>query len=150
MITIRRATPQDAAMVHGLMRALAEHQDEGWAVTVTVDRLAGYLGRPEVGYLVAERDGRPVGYVSWLRRVSLWAGRDYLALDDLYVADGERGHGVGERLMRAAAEEAGGLVIRWEVAQANVAAQRFYARIGATLTTKTICRLATADQLRSS
>nr|SBO97081.1 acetyltransferase, GNAT family [Nonomuraea gerenzanensis] len=78
--------------------------------------------------------------MSWLVRVSLWSGGDYLALDDLFVADGERGDGAGERLMRAVAEAAAGRVIRWEVAAANVAAQRFYQRIGAELIPKLICR----------
>ncbi|WP_440105156.1 GNAT family N-acetyltransferase [Streptosporangium sp. H16] len=50
------------------------------------------------------------------------------------------GHGAGELLMRAVAEAADGKVIRWEVAEANVAAQRFYARIGATLVSKKIGR----------
>ena len=35
---------------------------------------------------------------------------------------------------------ANGKLIRWEVAEANVAAQRFYARISATLVSKKIGR----------
>ncbi|NJP97663.1 hypothetical protein HCN51_50975 [Nonomuraea sp. FMUSA5-5] len=42
--------------------------------------------------------------------------------------------------MRAVAEAAEGRVIRWEVAAANEAAQRFYRRIGAGLIPKVICR----------
>ena len=52
----------------------------------------------------------------------------------------ERGNGVGELLMRAVAKAADGRVIRWEVAEANVAAQRFYTRVGATLVPKKIGR----------
>lgn len=140
MVSIRRAMASDAATVHALMRELAGHQGQRSAVSVSVDRMRELLARPEITYLIAERDGRPIGYVSWLVRVSLWSGGDYLALDDLFVSDGERGHGVGERLMRAAAEVADGRVIRWEVAAANVAAQRFYQRIGAGLISKIICR----------
>ncbi|MER6579953.1 GNAT family N-acetyltransferase [Nonomuraea sp. NPDC001023] len=140
MTTIRRATPEDAAIVHDLMRGLAEHQGQSSAVTVGVEDLERLLARPEITYLIAERSGRAVGYVSWLERISFWSGQDYLALDDLYVTGSERGDGVGEQLMQAVAEAADGKVIRWEVGEANVAAQRFYARIGATLTTKKICR----------
>lgn len=140
MISIRRATPDDAATVHDLIRALAEHQDQGWGVTVSVDDLKRMLTRPEVGYLIAERDGHPIGYVSWLLRISFWSGQDYLHLDDLYVTGAERGNGVGEQLMRAIAEAADGKVIRWEVAEANAGAQRFYERIGATLISKKIGR----------
>jgi ribosomal protein S18 acetylase RimI-like enzyme len=140
VITIRRATPDDATTVHDLIRGLAGHQDQAWGVTVSVDDLKLLLARPEVGYLIAERDGHSIGYVSWLRRISFWSGQDYLHLDDLYVTDAERGNGVGEQLMHAIAEAAGGKVIRWEVAESNVAAQRFYARIGATLASKKIGR----------
>ncbi|MFB4263079.1 GNAT family N-acetyltransferase [Nonomuraea sp. GTA35] len=140
MINIRRATPDDATTVHGLMRELAEHQDQAWGVTVSADELKHLLTRPEITYLIAERDGQAVGYVSWLERISFWSGQDYLHLDDLYVTAAERGHGVGERLMHAAAEAADGKVIRWEVAEANEAAQRFYTRIGATLISKKIGR----------
>ncbi|GAA3618390.1 GNAT family N-acetyltransferase [Nonomuraea rosea] len=140
MISIRRATPDDAAIVHGLIRGLAEHQDQGWGVTVAADDLKRLLARPEVGYLIAERDGRAIGYVSWLQRISFWSGQDYLHLDDLYVTDAERGHGVGEQLMRAIAEVADGKVIRWEVAEANAGAQRFYQRLGATLVSKKLGR----------
>ncbi|GAA3158605.1 GNAT family N-acetyltransferase [Nonomuraea salmonea] len=140
MISVRRATPDDATTVHGLMRGLADHQHQGSALTVTPGKLKELLGQAEVGYLIAERDGRAIGYVSWLERTSFWSGEDYLHLDDLYVAAGERGDRVGERLMHAIAAVAAGRVIRWEVAEANVGAQRFYERIGATLITKKIGR----------
>ncbi|GGL57354.1 GNAT family N-acetyltransferase [Planomonospora parontospora] len=140
MIAIRRATPDDASTVHDLIRGLAEHHDQAWAVTVSVADLKRMLTRPEITYLIAERDGRAVGYVSWLQRIGLWSGQDYLALDDLYVTGTERGEGVGEQLMRAAADAADGRPIRWEVAESNVAAQRFYERLGATLVSKKIGR----------
>ncbi|MEU7744722.1 GNAT family N-acetyltransferase [Nonomuraea sp. NPDC049158] len=140
MIVIRRATPDDASTVYSLIRALAEHQGQPSAITVSVDDLKRMLARPEITYLIAQRDGRAIGYVSWLQRIHFWSGEDYLALDDLYVTGAERGHGVGEELMRAVAEAANGKLIHWEVAEANVAAQRFYARIGATLVAKKIGR----------
>ncbi|MFG6192160.1 GNAT family N-acetyltransferase [Nonomuraea sp. JJY05] len=147
MVSIRRATAGDAATVLGLMRELAEHQNQGAAITVSVDRMEELLRRPEVVYLIAEREGRAIGYVSWLQRVSLWSGGDYLALDDLYVCAGERGHGVGERLMRAVSAASDGKVIRWEVAETNVSAQRFYQRIGAGLVSKKICRWQAVESL---
>ncbi|TMR11323.1 GNAT family N-acetyltransferase [Nonomuraea turkmeniaca] len=122
------------------MRELAELQHQGSAITVSLARLEELLKRPEITYLIAERGGRAIGYVSWLERVSLWSGGEYLALDDLYVCSGERGQGVGEQLMQAVSDASEGKVIRWEVAEANVAAQRFYERIGASLATKKICR----------
>ncbi|MFG1947263.1 GNAT family N-acetyltransferase [Nonomuraea sp. NPDC048826] len=140
MVSIRRATVADAATVHRMICEIAEHQNQLSAVTLTVERLEELLTWPEITYLIAEKDGRAVGYVSWFERISMWAGTDYVALDDLYVRAEERGNGVGEQLMRAVAEVADGKVIRWEVAETNVGAQRFYERIGADLFTKVICR----------
>ncbi|WP_158088653.1 GNAT family N-acetyltransferase [Thermoactinospora rubra] len=140
MTAIRAATADDAATLLTMMRELGDYQNQGGEVKVSLGRLAELLARPEVGYLIAEREGRAIGYVSWVERVSLWTGQEYLALDDLYVRAGERGEGVGEQLMRTLAEKAAGRVIRWEVAEANVPAQRFYRRIGATVFSKKICR----------
>ncbi|MEU4511258.1 hypothetical protein AB0G05_17345 [Nonomuraea wenchangensis] len=43
MVNIRRATPDDVPAVHNLLRGLAEHQNQP--------------ARPEIPYLIAERDG---------------------------------------------------------------------------------------------
>lgn len=138
MIAIRRATPEDASTVHGLLRELAEHQDGASAVTVSVPGLERMPTRPEITYLIVERNSQAIGYVSWLERVSFWSGEDYLHLDDLYVCGAEGGCGVGEQLMDAVAEAAKGKLIRWEVAETNEAAQRFSTRLGATLVSRKI------------
>jgi ribosomal protein S18 acetylase RimI-like enzyme len=80
----------------------------------------------------------PAGYVSAVRRLHLWLGRDILSLDDLFVRDGYRDAGVGRLLMTelAALAAAERLAIRWEMREDNHAAQRFYRRLGATLRTK--------------
>ena len=88
--------------------------------------------------LIAVRDGSPAGYVSAVRRLHLWLGTDILALDDLFVREGYRDAGVGRLLMRQLAALADGMLIRWEVQEDNVAAQRFYRRLGATLRRKVI------------
>ncbi|MGC9671175.1 N-acetyltransferase family protein [Planosporangium sp. 12N6] len=138
--SVRRAGPADADTVLTLVRELAAHQDQLEHVTVTADRWRDLLARPDVIVLVAERDGEPLGYVSVLRQVNFWAGRDILALDDLYVRAAARNDGVGRLLMaevaRLAAPEE--LIVRWEVNPDNHAAQRFYTRLGAALRTKVI------------
>ncbi|MET8989189.1 hypothetical protein ABZW49_27395 [Nonomuraea wenchangensis] len=63
-MSIRRATAADAATVHALMCELAGHQGQRSAVSVSVDRMRELLVRPEITYLIAERNGRAIGYVS--------------------------------------------------------------------------------------
>ena len=139
-VDVRRAGPADAATVLTMVREIAAHQDQSEHVTGDSARWAEMLGRAEVVVLIAERDGVPAGYVSAVRGLHLWEGRDILGLDDLFVRDGYRDAGVGRLLMielaRLARPE--GLIVRREMAEDNVAAQRFYRRLGATLRTKVI------------
>jgi hypothetical protein len=53
--------------------------------TGTPESWAGMPVRPDVVVLIAERHGRPVGYVSAVRRLHLRFGAEILALDDLFV-----------------------------------------------------------------
>jgi ribosomal protein S18 acetylase RimI-like enzyme len=139
-LSIRRATPADAAEVTAMVGEIAAH--EGQAAHVHVDE-AGWrslLERPEVIVLLAERGGAAVGYVSAVRQLHLWTGGDVLDLDDLFVRAAHRDAGVGRLLMadlaRLAAPEQ--LTIRWGMEADNVDAQRFYRRLGATLRPKVL------------
>jgi GNAT superfamily N-acetyltransferase len=143
-VVVRPASAEDAEVLHRLMLGLAGHQDLAAFVAATPASLAKALSAtpPRAAFLLAELDGRPVGYVSWTRVYGIWRGGDYLNLDDLFVVEDARGARVGEALMRAFADEAAGdgLSGRWEVAADNHGAQRFYGRLGATMESKVIVR----------
>lgn len=147
-VTLRAAGPADATSLYRLMCALAEHQGEAAYLAATPASLAEALAADPatVGCLLAERDGRDVGYLTWVRCYGIWRGGDYLNLDDLYVDEAVRGLGVGAALMRRfgqlAAEQE--LAARWEVKSDNLAARRFYARLGAEQEGKTIVRWSVA------
>ncbi len=136
-VTIRRAGPDDADAIMTMVTEIAVHQDQAEHVTVTAARWRKVLARPDVIVLLAERDGGALGYVSALRRLHLWSDRDILALDDLYVREHARDGGVGRQLMLALAAIAAPdeLTITWGMESDNVAAQRFYTRIGAPTST---------------
>jgi len=140
VVTIRRATPADADDVAAMVGEIAAHEDQSAHVHVDVEQWRTLLARPDVSVLLAERDGAAVGYVSAVRHLHLWTGGDVLALDDLYVRPGHRDAGAGRHLMArlaalAAPEQ---LLIRWGMEADNVAAQRFYRRLGATLRPKVL------------
>jgi ribosomal protein S18 acetylase RimI-like enzyme len=138
MVTIREATTEDAAVLNDMVRELAGHEDSLDHVHADVKGWQDLLSRPEVTILLAEDDRDAVGFASTVRRVHLWSARDLLELDDLYVRSSHRDRGVGSRLMKAVAELASEdrLTVRWGVRLDNHSAQRFYSRLGATLTTK--------------
>jgi ribosomal protein S18 acetylase RimI-like enzyme len=138
IVEVRRAGPEDAGTVLTMVREIAASEGDVTDVVSDLDAWTAMLARPEVVVLVAERDGHPVGYVSALRRLHLWLGTDILALDDLFVREGFRDAGVGRLLMRELAALADGMLVRWEVQEDNVAAQRFYRSLGATLRRKVI------------
>jgi ribosomal protein S18 acetylase RimI-like enzyme len=139
-LTIRRATPDDAADVAAMVGEIAAHADQTSHVHVDAERWRTLLVRPDVTVLLAERAGTAVGYVSAVRRLHLWTGGDLLALDDLYVRSGHRDAGVGRRLMAALAGFAAPeqLLITWGMEVDNIDAQRFYRRLGATLRPKVL------------
>jgi len=140
IVDVRRAGPEDATSVLDMVREIAAHEGDVSDVSGTPETWAAMLARPDVVVLIAERDGRPVGYVSAVRKLHLWLGTDILVLDDVYVREGSRDAGVGRMLMTrlAALAEPEQLLIRWEMREDNVAAQRFYRRLGASLRTKVI------------
>lgn len=137
---IRRAVPDDAATLRQMIGELADHQDEGRYVTVTVDQWRDFLGRDDVVVFLAEHLGEAAGYVSALRRLHLWTGGDILGLDDLYVREQFRDTGTGRALMLELARYAlpQRLTIAWGMRTENEGAQRFYARLGATLRPKVV------------
>lgn len=139
-VTIRRAAPEDAPDVAAMVHEIATHENQAALVLVTDQQWFSLLQRPEVIVLLAERDGRAVGYVSCLRQLYLWTRGDVLNLDDLYVRPGHRDAGVGQQLMAALAALAAPeqLLIRWGVEVDNIDAQRFYRRLGASLRSKIV------------
>ena len=124
------------------MRQLAEHEGHSQFFELTSDALNQHcFGQPRrIELIVAETEGRIVGYATCMFQFSPWAGRDYLFLDDLYVSDEVRGSGIGASLMRdvgALALERGADV-RWHVETENRSAQKFYRARGAELRDKAI------------
>jgi ribosomal protein S18 acetylase RimI-like enzyme len=151
-VTIHRAGPDDAETIMEMVREIAAHEDQLQHLSVTTERWAEVLERPDVVVLVARHDGAAVGYVSSIRRLHLWSDRDVLALDDLYVREHARDGGVGRQLMltlaaRYAAPDQ--LTVTWGVEPDNEAGQRFYRRLGATLRDKVVAGWSPATYTRA-
>jgi GNAT superfamily N-acetyltransferase len=90
--------------------------------------------------LVAASETAVIGYATYMFQFSPWAVREYLFLDDIYVAEDARKRGVGTRLMQRLAEIAleRDVDVRWHVETENRSAQRVYAGMGAKLRDKFI------------
>ena len=137
-IAIRRATPEDAALVLAFVRELAEYErlaHEVDADEAMIARALGGDGAPPRAFCdLAAWDGEPAGFALWFYSFSTFRGRHGLYLEDLFVRPAHRGRGLGAALLRhlAARCRAEGLPrLEWSVLDWNAPAIDFYRRLGA-------------------
>ncbi len=83
----------------------------------------------QVKALVAELDGRIVGFPDYRRTWDTFTAGPSWFLDDLYTVPDARGHGAATALIAAVGEIAQGGDVRWITAADNTAAQRVYDRV---------------------
>lgn len=128
---IRLATGDDAGMLHAMIRELAAATGRGGKITSRPDDFRRHA--PLFDALVAEREGRPLGFCLFFMSFSSWRGEPGVYVQDLYVAGEARGSRLGRALVAAAARLArarGARYLRLSVARDNQAAREFYERIG--------------------
>ena len=136
MTTIRAARPDDLDTIIAFIRELAEYERLGDEVRLDRDRLAAHLfgARPAAEVLIAEGDGRPVGFALFFGNFSTFEGAPGLYLEDLYVRPEGRGQGAGKALLRELARLAvarGCARLEWSVLDWNAPAIAFYRSLGA-------------------
>ena len=132
-IAIRFATVEDVGLLLRLIRELAVYEKAPDAVIASEADLIrhGFGPDPQFEAILAFLDGEPVGCALFHSRFSTWLGRPGMYLEDLYVTEVARGHGVGRRLMArlaAIAVERGWGRIDFQVLEWNPA-RGFYHRL---------------------
>jgi GNAT superfamily N-acetyltransferase len=136
MTNIRAVTRIDVPTLLSLIRALATYEKKPYKVVATEDDLQRDLFGPHPKFraLIAEWDGKAVGYASFFYFYSTYEGRAALFLEDLFVLEEFRKHGIGKSLLAAVAKLAldeGCFGLRWEVLDWNRSAIEFYEKLGA-------------------
>jgi GNAT superfamily N-acetyltransferase len=135
-VRVRFAARQDLPRLWELLWGLAEYERWTEYVTGSADRLGEMLfgTRPVGESLVAERRGSLVGYAIFFPTMSSFRTRSMLWLEDLFVAESERGKGTGRALIAAIARlavERGYARVDWHVLDWNEPSIAFYERLGA-------------------
>ena len=135
-VAIRFAEPADAGLVLQLIRELAVYERAPVAVVATEDDLRRHGFGPDRQFeaILAFLDGEPAGFALFHSRFSTWLGCPGMYLEDFYVIEAARRHGVGRRLMTrlaAIAVERGWARIDFQVLDWNPA-RNFYHRLGMT------------------
>jgi len=135
-VQIRPATRDDVAAIAELIRGLARYEKLEKDVVMTEALLdkALFGDRQYAEVLLAEDDGRRVGFALFFHNFSTFLGRPGIYLEDLFVLPEHRGRGVGRtlltRLAQTAVERDCGR-LEWSVLDWNRDAIGFYERIGA-------------------
>ena len=152
-VSIRPATPSDAALIHQFILDLADYEKLLDTVQATEADTAGALfgDNPRTFADIAELDGEPVGFALWFYNYSTFVGRHGIYLEDLFVRPSARGSGAGKALLanlarRCVDENLGRL--EWSVLDWNAPSIAFYDSLGAAAMDEWIIRRMTGEPLR--
>jgi ribosomal protein S18 acetylase RimI-like enzyme len=139
-IRIRPATSDDRAFVLGLLERMASFELPPWRTAGEIVAgdyrpLAAWFNKPRAdeALLIAEIDGRPVGYSYLVVNTDFFTQRPHAHLSVLAVAKEAEGRGVGSALIEAStawAAERGDDRITLNVFDGNQRAQTLYERHG--------------------
>ena len=135
-LELRPGTVADVPVIAALIRGLAEYERLAGEVTMTEELLIRNLfgERSYAETVIAEEEGRAVGFALFFHNFSTFLGRPGIYLEDLFVVPEARGRGVGKRLLshlaRLCAERGCGR-LEWSVLDWNQSAIRFYESLGA-------------------
>jgi GNAT superfamily N-acetyltransferase len=135
-LSIRRAVPQDSALIFSLICELAEYEKLTHEVEATEAGIAAALfsEHPRIYCEVAEWNGEPVGFAVWFFNFSTFSGRAGIFLEDLFVRPAFRGKGIGKGLLAHLAKLCvgnGWSRMQWSVLDWNTPSIDFYKSLGA-------------------
>jgi len=134
-IRIRPGEPSDAATIVNFVRQLASYERqpiEQMKLTEAEVLRDGFPPTARFETLIAEMDGEPVGLALFYHDYSTWEARHGIWVEDLFVNENVRRHGIGRRLLSEVARigiergccRLGLSVLTWNPAR------EFYKRLG--------------------
>lgn len=149
---IRPATRADVGELLRLIRELAIYEKLEHMAVGTPEALERHLfgERPACEALVAEVDGRAVGFALYFTTFSTFLCKPGIYLEDVFVEPAHRGSGIGKALLARLAAlvvERGGGRFEWRVLDWNEPSIRFYESLGATILREWLLARLTGPQL---
>lgn len=135
-IVIRAAMETDSQLICDLIHALALYEKAPESCVATQESVGLQLfgERPAAECLIAELDGRPVGFALFFQSFSTWLCRPGMYLEDLFVLPDARKSGVGKALLQRLAslcEARHYGRMEWSCLEWNELAKSQYRKIGA-------------------
>jgi len=135
-LSIRPAKESDTKTILFFIKELANYERAPEEVVATENSIReSMFGERKYAYgLIAEQDGKPLGFAVYFFNYSTWLGRPGLYLEDLYVNPESRGLGIGRALLKRVAQiavERNCSRFEWSVLDWNEPSIKFYEKIGA-------------------
>ena len=133
---IRPADAADVQVILGFIRALADYEKLLHEVTATEDALREHLfgPMPRAEVVLAEFEGRPIGFALFFHNFSTFLAQPGIYLEDLFVLPEFRGQGFGKALLvhvGRLTKARGCGRYEWAVLDWNEPSIRFYRALGA-------------------
>jgi len=136
-LSLRTATPGDAAIIRDFVAGLEEAVGARQVIPVSLDVIQRDMAAHEPGFRceLLERDGTPIGLITWYPIYSTWLWRRGIYALDVFVAEQERGRGHARRLLThlaSLARNQGGAFLKLDVDHTNDNAAAAYIKLGFT------------------
>jgi GNAT superfamily N-acetyltransferase len=133
---IRSARAEDSALILQFIEALADYEKLRDQVVATAGKLQATLfgQKAAAEVLIAEWEGKPAGFALFFPNYSTFLAQPGIYLEDLFVFEEFRGHGLGKALLiklAALTVERNGGRLDWSVLDWNQPSIDFYRSIGA-------------------
>lgn len=133
-VRIRTATGEDAPALVALAVAFRDHLERVAPTGAEFERsIRLHLASEDAEFLVAEADGRAIGYLLLRYRHSMWANGTEATIEDLFVDPSLRRGGTGKALVAHAlqrAAERGCTTACLDTNEFNDASNRIYGQLG--------------------
>jgi GNAT superfamily N-acetyltransferase len=135
-VTVREARQGDVPALLEMFTELAEYENLTHELRATPRALEDALFgvKPAAEAVIAERDGKEIGYALFFGTFSSFLATSGVWLEDLFVRPSARREGVGRALLAAVAAVAvrrGGGRLEWAALDWNEPALGFYRALGA-------------------
>ncbi len=136
-ISFRSAETSDAPLVARFLRELAEYEKLTDKAHINEGQLAQHLApgaAPQIYVIIAEHEEKPIGMAIYFMNYSTFTTSWGLRLEDLYVIEPYRSHGVGRAffvVLARIAQKHGYSHLGFSVLDWNVSARALYERLGA-------------------
>ncbi|MGL4569906.1 MAG: GNAT family N-acetyltransferase [Clostridium sp.] len=144
---LRKTVREDASLVLELIKEIAVYENMLDEVVATEDSIVeSIFEKREAEVLIAEVDGKEVGYVLYFFNFSTFIGKSGFYLEDIYIKPEYRGRGIGKEIFRVIANIAYNAKcerMEWSCLNWNAPSIEFYKSMGAVpMSEWTVYRLA--------